>query len=274
MIIYTEKKLYSLQVFSRPSNVVLYGLFTASDRPNRPFIVTTEQTISAPVPTICVNVLRRNALGQLAIVQEMKLHESSTNPWTTFASGPNGNVFCAIWGSNSVHQMCRARAPGVAAVAAPFAEVSTRAHRLSATVYYIGGLECDGEQRLVGSFADKSVRVFREASGELCEVQRVAAPANNWSPNTLVGLSDDGICVRSYHTDSADLTQAFTIELCAADTSGALSSSRRLAKFVNHVEVWCHLRAPYAFDSSHRIVVAEYVNATTVALRLFHIQEC
>ena len=223
-----------------------------------------------------MNFLRRNASGQLSLVQTLTLQESSTNPWATFASAPNGGVFCAIWGSTSVHEMSRS----LGNAGKPFADAST-AHRLPATVYYVCGLQCAGEQRLVASFADRSVRVFRSAAaatagsladGALSVVQRITAPDADWSPNTLVGLSDGGICIRSNFTDPADPTPKFSLELCTADASGTLSSPRRLAQFTNHVEVWSHLRAKDAADSAHRIVVAEYSNCTTVALRVLLFQ--
>ena len=220
-----------------------------------------------------MNFLRRNASGQLSLVQTVTLQESSTNTWATFASAPNGGVFCAIWGSTAVHEMSRS----LGTAGKRFADAS-KAHRLPATVYYICGLHCAGEQRLVASFADRSVRVFRAAAGSLAddalsEMLLIRAPAADWTPNTLVGLSDGGICIRSNFTDPADPTPQFSLELCTADASGTLSSPRRLAQFTNHVEVWSHLREKDATDEAHCIVVAEYSNCTTVALRVLLVQD-
>ena len=118
-----------------------------SDRPNRPFILTTEQSFS-PV-LIRANVLRRkNESEQLAILQAVSLQESKTD-WTSFATGPNGSVFCAINGSSSVHEICRT--PGAAG--APF-KTPKKTHRLPDVIRYICGFQCDGNRRLAASLDD------------------------------------------------------------------------------------------------------------------------
>ena len=127
--------------------------------------------------TYRVNFLRCNASGQLALVHSVPLHESTNNYLSSFASGPNGSVLCAIYGSNTVHEICRASG----AAAAPFADAS-KEYRLPDKVRYICGLQCVGEQRLVASFCDNSVRVFRLTGGALSEMQRVTEPATEWSP--------------------------------------------------------------------------------------------
>ena len=237
--------------------------------PNCPLIVTTEQTAS-PL-AIRVNVLRRNASEQLALVQTVTLQKSKGN-WSTFATGPNGSVFCAIWTSSALHEMCRT--PGAAN--APFG-AAAKAHRLPTAIRYICGFECDGKHRVTASFNDNSVRIFRATVDGLCELQQIRAPHANWTPNTLVGLADGALCISSYCTDPADSNGKFAIELCAADASGALSTPRRLMQFTNGVELWCHSRAADASDSATRVFAAEYIVADLIfsgsSLRVFLLQQ-
>ena len=232
--------------------------------PNCPLIVTTEQTAS-PL-AIRVNVLRRNASEQLALVQTVTLQESRTD-WSTFSTGADGSVFCAIYGSSAVHEMCRT--PGAANE--PFG-AAAKAHRLPTDIYYICGFECDGEHRVAASFNDNSVRIFRATGYGLCELQQIRAPHANWTAGSLVGLADSAFCIRSYSTDPEDSKREYAIELCAADASGALSTPRRLMQFTNKVELWCHSRAADASDSATRIFATEYISSGT-ALQVFILQQ-
>ena len=208
-----------LQVFyCRPKNKIR-GLFSVSNRPSRSFIVTTEQKSDTLPVSIRVNVLRRNASEeQLSLVQTVTLQESITG-WSTFANGPNGSVFCAIYGSSLVHEICRA--PGAAAY--PFGAVA-KPHRLSeAAIRYICGFHFVGESRIVASFADNSVRVFRATGDKLSELQLLRAP--NWPPTTLVGLADGAICICSQFTNAVDSKQKWVVELFAADERRTLFSA-------------------------------------------------
>ena len=239
-----------------------------SDRPNRPFIVTTEQT-SSPV-SIRVNVLRRNASEQLTLVQTVTLKESTNNS-SSFATGPNGSVYCAICLTPTVHEMCRT--PGPAGAARPFG-AAAKLHRLREAIRYICGFQFDGESRLAASFGDNSVRVFRATRDGFSELQQIRAQYDNWSPMTLVGLKDSAFCIRS--SDSADSKVKYDIELCAADASGALSSPRRLKQFTNRVTLWCHSRVPDdPLNSAPRIIAAEWNSddSSTTFLRVFCLQQ-
>ena len=235
-----------------------------SDKPNRPYIVTTEQTAS-PL-AIRVHFLCRNASEQLALVQTVTLQESNSK-CSTFATGPDGSVLCAIFGSFAVHEMCRT--PGAAN--APF-RAAAKAHRLPTSIHYICGFECDGQHRVAASFNDNSVRIFRATVDGLCELQQIRAPHDNWTPRLLVGFADGAFCISSYYTDPADSKVKYAIELCAADASGALSTPRRLMQFTNSVELWCHSRPAGASDSATCIFAAEYISSGT-PLRVFFLQQ-
>ena len=213
-----------------------------------------------------MNVLRRNASEQLALVQTVTLQESTIN-CSSFATGPNGSVFCAFRGSSAVHELCRT--PG--ATNRPFG-AAAKTHRLPTAIRCICGFECDGEHRVAASFDDNSVRIFRAIGDGLCELQQIRAPHANWTPNLLVGLADGAFCISSYCTDPADSTVKWGIELCAADASGALSTPRRLMQFTNHVNLWCHSRAADASDSATRIFAAEYISNGSY-LRVFLLQQ-
>ena len=238
-----------------------------SDRPNRPFIVTTEQTSSQV--SIRVNVLRRNASKQLTLVQTVTLKESTSNS-SSFATGPNGSVYCAVWGTSMVHEICRTPGAAAAAAGAPFG-AAAKAHRLQNSIFSICGFHWNGEHRLAASFYDKSVRVFRATRDGFFQLQQIRAPYANWSPVTLVGLIDGAFCIRSSFTDPADSKVKYDIELCAADASGALSSPRQLKQFTNGVEVWCHSRSADASDSAPCIIAVEY--NPTATLREFYLQQ-
>ena len=208
-----EYNTHLLQVYSRPSDVRLFGLFAASDPPNRPFILTAEQTLSAPVSSLVqflppnapdqqttstpvasrVNVLRRNAPEQqLSFVQSVTLEEPFASSVSSFASGSNGNVFCAISGSQYVHEICR-RMSGTSASAAPF--VGSKAHRLPTVAHNICGYQFAGEQRLVACFIDKTVRVFERRMADCLKCNwferllPTGLPCGSWDYPTLKSAS-------------------------------------------------------------------------------------
>ena len=162
--------------------------------------MTAEQQLTSSTPAaIRVNVLRRNAPEQqLSFVQSVTLEEpAATIRIASFASAADENVFCAIRGSTYVHEICRS--PGAAA-AVPF--VGSKAHRLPAVVFGICGYQFAGEQRLVASFDDRTVRVFRTTNGGLSEIQRISAPTPDCKPRRLLGLSNNEICVSSVFVDA------------------------------------------------------------------------
>ena len=252
-------------MFSSPSNAVLRGMFATSNGTNSQFIVTISST---PV-SIQVNFFRRSRSGQLELVQSVPLQQKKTN-WSSFASGPNGSVFCAILYSTCVHEIFRSHGAAVT----PFADSST-AHGLPAVVHYICGLQCVGEQRLVASFNDRSVRVFFASGGALTELQRIPWSAADGTPYTLVGLPNGGVCVKSDVNDPTTSIRKYNIDFCTVDANGTLSSPRRLEQFTNGIDVWCHLRLSEASDSSHRIILAEYDAKwnKTLALRMYLCQQ-
>ena len=236
-------------------------MFATSNSTISQFIVTISST---PV-SIQVNFLRRSRSGELELVQSVPLQQKKTN-LSSFASGPNGSVFCAILYSTCVHEICRSHYAAVT----PLADSST-AYGLHAVVHYICGLQCVGEQRLVASFNDRRVRVFSASGGALTELQRIPWPTADATPYTLVGLSNGEVWVKSDVNDSTTSIRKYNIDFCTVDASGTLSSPRRLEQFTNGIDVWCHLRVSEASDSSHRIILARYNEEwnKTLALRMY-----
>ena len=145
--------------------------------------------------------------------------------WVTFSRWPEGNLFCAINNSSSLHEFSRAPS----ASRTPFEDTS-RKHPLHNRVRYICGLQSNGVCRLAASFDDKSIRVFRVAAagGALAELQRITQPQSNWTPYTLVALPGGSLIVDSYSTYAAGLIRMQGIESCGTKSDCTVSSPKRL----------------------------------------------
>ena len=212
-----------MQVYAGPADSKLYGLAIANDDPVSPLIVTTEH-LSGKCRALFV---RRNSDAKLQVVQSVVIDETLLSDWVTFARWPEGNLFCAIYDSISLHEFSRAPS----ASRTPFEDTS-RKHSLSNKVRDICGLQSNGECRLAASFADNSIRVFRvvAAGGALDELQRVTPPQpqTTWEPYQLVALPGGSLVVRSEFTEPADSKTKYGIECCAAKSDGTLSSPKRL----------------------------------------------
>ena len=225
--------------------------------------------LHSSLASIRVNFLRRNASEKLEHVQSVNLLEWISG-LSSFATGLNSTVFCAIAGSSTVHEICRT--PGTAGE--PFGAVA-KTHRLPEVIRFICGFQCNEEHRVAASLADNSVRVFRATGEKLCELQKIRAPHDDWNPMTLVGLAEGAFCICSHFTDLTDWKKKYVIELCAADSSGTLSTPRRLMQFTNEVDLLCHLRAAVTSDNTPRIVAVERNSDSfsTAALRVYLLQQ-
>ena len=202
----------------------MFGLANVGDNVNDSLFATAEQTYSPDSPAkVRVLLLRRNALASLHVVQSVALNETENNR-TTFAQWPGGNVFCAIWGSSSLHELCRSQG----ASQTPF-DSTPRVHRLPAQVIAICELQSNGECRLAASFFDDTLRVFRVAGATLCELQRVPQPnANYWTPRTLLALPGGSLIVKTYFKDAPNTKTRYGFDCCAAQQNGSLAPVKRL----------------------------------------------
>ena len=222
-----------MQVYAGQTNSELCGLDIANDDPVSPLIVTTEQ-LSGKWRALFV---RRNSDAKLHVVQSVVIDETLLSDWVTFARWPEGNLFCAIYGSDCLHEL--SRAPSTSRT--PFEDTS-RKHPLSNKVRDICGLLSNGVCRLAASFYDYSIRVFRvvAAGGALDELQRITPPQpqNTWEPYLLVALPGGSLVVRSYFTDPADSKTKYGIECCAAKSDGTLSSPKRLFSQELAFDLW------------------------------------
>ena len=235
-----------MQVYAGPANSKLCGLDIANYDPVSPLIVTTEQ-LSGKCRALFV---RRNSNAKLQVVQSVDIDETLGihSDFVSFARWPEGNLFCAIFGSISLHEFSRAPS----ASRTPF-EVTSRKHPLSNKVRYICGLQSNGECRLAASFYDNTIRVFRVAAtgGALAELQRVTLPQpqTTWELYQLVALPGGSLVVRSYFTDPADSKTKYGIECCAATSDGTLSSPKRLFSQELVFAFWALLPPTEAFPT-------------------------
>ena len=205
------------KVYAGPANSKLCGLAIANDDPVSPLVVTTEQ-LSGKWRALFV---RRNSAGKLQVVQSVVIDETQLIDRVTFARWPEGNLFCAIYKSSSLHEF--SREPCASRISF---EVTARIHPLSNNVRFICGLQSNGVCRLAASFDDNSIRVFRVAAagGALSELQRVTPPQlqTTWEPYELFALPGNSLIVCSTFTVPANSKKNWGIECCAAKSDGTL----------------------------------------------------
>ena len=235
-----------MQVYAGPAKSKLCGFSIANDDPVSPLIVTTEQ-LSGKCRALFV---RRNSSEKLQVVQSIVIDETLLSDCVTFARWPEGNIFCAIYGFDCLHEFSRAPS----ASSTPFEDTS-RKHPLHNRVRYICGLQSNGECRLAASFDDNSIRVFRVAAAgdALAELQRVTPPQSNWTPYTLVALPGGSLIVDSLFTDPAKQRQG--IECCAAKSDGTLSSPKRLFSQELGFALWA-LQPPTEAFPTYRLIAS------------------
>lgn len=208
----------------------MLGLANAGDDTAKALVVTTEHT-EGPPARVRLLFLRSNANvagGKLELVQSVDLHENRSDR-VTFARWPSGNLFCAVLGSDTLHEFCRTQSQSqdTSAAQSPY-EDTPREHRLPANVRYMCGLQSNGECRFAVSFDDNTLRVFRIAGGTLLELQRIIPPQANWEPNSLVALPGGSLIVRSWFSDQVEKKGKQGIECCAAKPDGTLAPPKML----------------------------------------------
>ena len=208
-------------MYVSPNGTQLCGLADVGDNANEPLIATAEHTHGTPAK-LRVLLLRRHAAESMRVVQSFDL-SSTIKKFTSFAHWPGWNLFCAVLGSNSLHELCRSQG------ASTF-DTIPRVHLLPEEVITICGLQTYGECRLAVSFGDKTLRVFRVAGATLCELQRLPRPdATFWEPRELLALPGGSLILRSRLADAANSeTVIDAIECCAAQQDGSLARSNRL----------------------------------------------
>ena len=213
-----------MQVYEGPAKSKLCGLAIANDDPVSPLIVTTEH-LSGKCRALFV---RRNSDAKLQVVQSVVIDETLGiySDRVTFARWPEGNLFCAINNTSSLHEFTRAPS----ASRTQFEDTS-RKHPLSNKVRCICGLQSNGVCRLAASFVDKSIRVFRVAAAgcalvllQRVQLQRVQFTRPQTSSSRSLIALPGGSLVYSLFTD----LNMFGIECCAAKSDGTLSSPTRL----------------------------------------------
>ena len=212
-----------MQLYTSASGTRLFGLENVGDNVNDSLIATAEQSPPFTPAKVRVLLLRRNAAASLQVVQRASLNEIE-NGWTSFAHWPEGNLFCAVFGSSSLHKLCRSQG----ASETPF-DNTPRVHRLPAKVTTICGLQSNGECRLAASFSDNTLRVFHVACATLCELQRVPQPdANFWVPRTLLALPGGSLILGSEFREACNIKTRYGIECCAAQQNDSLVTAKRL----------------------------------------------
>ena len=134
-----------MQVYAGPANSKLCGLAIANDDPVSPLIVTTELLFGKWRALF----VRSNSDAKLQVVQNIFIDETLFSDWVTFARWPEGDLFCAIYNSSSLHEF--SRAPSASRTL--FEDTSSK-HPLSNKVRNICGLQSNGVCRLAASFDD------------------------------------------------------------------------------------------------------------------------
>ena len=163
-------------------------------------------------------VTQANIAGSLHVMHNIGLNETHCN-LTSFVQWPGGNVFCAIWGSSSLHE---------GASQAPFDSIP-RVHLLPARVIAICTLQSNGECCLAASFDDNTLHVFRVSGATLYGFQRVLQPdAKYWQPLTLLALPGGSLILCSWFEDASNAKRRYAIECCATQQYGFLAPSKRL----------------------------------------------
>ena len=218
-----------MQLYTSENGTRLSGLANVGDNVNNSLIATAEIIPGIPAK-IRLLLLRRDAAATLHVAQSADLNETE-NGWASFAQWYGGNLFCAVLGSSSLHELCRSQG----ASQTPF-DNTPRVHILPEEVIAICGLQSNGECRLAASFYDKTFRVFRVSGATLCELQIVPRPDSNfWKPRTLLALPGGSLILGSSFRDASNSqTLKYGIECCAAQPDGFLASSKRLhAPFID-----------------------------------------
>lgn len=184
-------------------------------------IATTEHINSEPIRVRAL-LMHRNihAAGRLDLVQSITLNSDVTRNTTTFAPFAGGNVICAIWGSRSLHDLCRSQGASGAVF-----ENTARAHPLPKAVLAVCSLhsESNGEWRLAASLDDNTLRVF----GVACHSERIAAAsAASRQMDTKHSRGIPGGSVILQSLESIKPYDSYYIEFYMAQQNGLLAAPK------------------------------------------------
>ena len=200
----------------------LNGLANIGDDPLSPLFVTTEQMNALP-RTVRLLFLRRSSTESLKVVQSTVLDEHRTND-AFFALWQAGSLFCAIKCSYALYQLCRSSG----ASQLQFKEKPLK-HELPEMVLEICGLQMNGEPRLVASFCDSSLRVYKVSGTTLFELQLIKPTCRHRILGSLIGLPGGSVIAESRFDDEMPLKDfKYGIACYASQPDGTLAAPKRL----------------------------------------------
>lgn len=184
-------------------------------------IITTEQTFGTP-KTLRALFLRLSPNGKLEVVQSALIEENKMND-ALFARWSGANIFCAINCSNSLYEFCLT--PD--AMQCSFEE-KPRVHRMPDMVLDICGLQLNGEHRLLVSFGDSSLVVFKVCKNTLLQLQCIERSRGHRMIGRLIGLPGGSVLVESRFEDGLCNDFEFGIACYALQPDGSLAALKRL----------------------------------------------
>lgn len=222
-----------MQLFQAKEDVQLCGLVGFLDNCKSRTILTIElqnrkQGDAESTPTSAtVVVLRRelsvNSNSGFIEAQRIPIKEKSLFQIASFAVLPSGNVLCAMVGFRSVHELKRLSRRLVDREYSVYSKV----HAMPAKVRTICSIKTSDEWRLVTSFVDNSIRIFKMTSGRLEPTGSLAAPARDyWRPFSLASVSS-GLLLVSDLFSAASTTVAVD---CFSFGAAGFSAPRRLVE--------------------------------------------
>lgn len=159
----------------------------------------------------------------LDVVQSVILHERKIND-AFFARWPGGNAFCAINCSSTLFELCR-NTNGISK--SPF-QVKAREHCLPEMVLDICALQANGERRLVASYCDSSLGVFKVCENTLYELQCIEPTCGNRTLGRLIGLPGGSVLVESRFDEGSGKDFKYGIACFAPLPDGTLAAPKRL----------------------------------------------
>lgn len=188
---------------------------------------------------------------RLVETQRIALDERSASRPSSFAlDADGGSVWCAVWGSDRLHELVRAEV-GDQVI---FKEASKK-HVMPEKMYWITGFETAGNRRLAVSCFDNSVRLFDWGRLGPLEVTRLQRTTDFWLPSVMASLPDWDALIVTNGKKSALGEWQTALELFSANGSGSFSTPTRLLSTECSLYIWSILFYRNPSDGRLKIVI-------------------
>ena len=172
--------------------------------------------------TVQLLFLKRSSTESLEVVQSIVLDEHRTND-AFFALWHAGSLFCALNCSYALHQLCRTSGDSQLLF-----EDKPQKHELPEMVLEICGLQMNGEPRLVASFCDSSLRVYKVSGKTLFELQLIEPTCRHRILGKLIGLPGGSVIAESRFDEVPFKDFKYGIACYASQPDGTLAAPKRL----------------------------------------------